>query len=460
MSEEPIVITRDEANSRHVDDLLQRQMALRGEAMFASVPEKRWYFRNWLLFGIVGMVAAIGAWAILEPAFQDVFYLQGKIEALNLEETLSPQAAEAAPVENQIYGKGWIVVRGQRIWLAPGIRRTEGTRIAGFYDPGELTAGREVGAFTQYFEGGRNDVAIASFIDPSPATPAAGRAVQPLREQSRSHHTAALLMFATVAALIGLGIGATDGIVCRVPQRAIVGGLVGALVGFVGGLVSGVAASVLYTPLTGAAQAQMAAASASSRSVGFLLQMIARMFAWTLAGAAMGLGQGIALRSSRLASYGFLGGLIGGMLGGLLFDPLDMVILGADRVGAEWARLIGMAVIGAAVGVTIGVVELLSRDAWLRMIEGPLAGKEFLMFRDVMNIGASPKSEIYLFNDPKVAPTHATIRTVGDECEITGRDRVHPLLVNGRPVRTARLRHGDRIHIGDTSFLFEQRQRG
>ena len=82
------------------------------------------------------------------------------------------------------------------------------------------------------------------------------------------------------------------------------------------------------------------------------------------------------------------------------------------------------------------------------------------MFRDVMNIGASPKSEIYLFNDAKVAPTHATIRMVGDECEITARDRIHPLLVNGQNVRTSRLRHGDRIHIGDTSFLFEQRQRG
>jgi pSer/pThr/pTyr-binding forkhead associated (FHA) protein len=34
------------------------------------------------------------------------------------------------------------------------------------------------------------------------------------------------------------------------------------------------------------------------------------------------------------------------------------------------------------------------------------------------------------------------------------------LLVNGQNVRVSRLRHGDRIHIGDTSFLFEQRQRG
>ena len=460
MSDEPIVITKEEANSGHVDDLLKRQMALRGEAVFASAPERRWYYKNWLLFAIVGTLAAIGAWALLEPPFQDFFYLQGKIENLNLEETLTPRAAEAAPVESEAYAQGWLTIRGQQVWLAPAMRETKGANIQGFFDPSTLEVGKEVGVFTQYFQGARNEIAIAAFIDPAPAKPAQGKALQPLREQARSHQTASLLMFAVVAALIGLGIGATDGIVCRIPSRAIVGGLVGALVGFVGGLVSGVVAEIIYAPLTTAATAQMASASATSRSVGFLLQMIARMFAWTFAGAAMGLGQGIALRSSRLLSYGFLGGVIGGMLGGLLFDPLDMVVLGADRVGAEWARLIGFAVIGAAVGAMIGIVELLTRDAWLRMIEGPLAGKEFLMFRDVMNIGASPKSEIYLFNDDKVAQTHATIRMVGDECEITARDRVHPLLVNGQNVRTSRLRHGDRIHIGDTSFLFEQRQRG
>lgn len=461
MSEEtPIVITREEANSRHVDDLLQRQMALRGETIFASAPQRRWFYQNWLLFGIVGLLAALGAWALLEPAFDDFFYIQGKIEELDLSETLSPQAAGAAPSEErEVFGVGWLKVNGQRVWIAPGIRETKGTRIQGFFDPTTLAVGREIGVFTKYYEGNGMEIAIAHFLDPKPATKPTKKATTLLREQARTHQTAALLMFAVVAAFIGLGIGATDGIVCRLPQRALLGGVVGALVGFVGGLVSGVVAGIIYTPLSAAAQHQLASASETSRSIGFLLQMIARMFAWTFAGAAMGLGQGIAMRSKRLVSYGFLGGIIGGMLGGLLFDPVDQIVIGADRVGAEWARLIGFAVIGIAVGVMIGVVELLTRDAWLRMIEGPLAGKEFLLFRDTMNIGASPRSEIYLFNDPHVAQTHATIRVIGDQVEITARDRIHPLLVNGQNVRTSRLRHGDRIHIGDTSFLFEQRQR-
>src|SRR5882724_6933762 len=325
--DEPIVISREELSSRHVDDLLRRQMALRGETVFSAEVKRRWYYQNWILFAVVGLVAAIGAWALLEPSFEDYFHIQGKIESINLSEEFAPRGGRAqAADEDQILGQGWITIRGQRIWLAPGIRETHGSHVQGYFDPSGLTVGKEVGIHTKFFEGGGTEFGIAHFIDPAPTSSASGKLLEPLREQHRSHETAALLMFATVAALIGLGIGAADGIVCRVPQRAIIGGLVGALVGFVGGLVSGVVAGIIYSPLAHAAQNQLASSSGSMRSIGFLLQMVARMLAWTLAGAAMGLGQGIALRSSKLLSYGFLGGIIGGMLGGLLFDPLDLVL--------------------------------------------------------------------------------------------------------------------------------------
>jgi pSer/pThr/pTyr-binding forkhead associated (FHA) protein len=87
-----------------------------------------------------------------------------------------------------------------------------------------------------------------------------------------------------------------------------------------------------------------------------------------------------------------------------------------------------------------------------------LAGKEFLLFKDVMNIGASPRSDIYLFNDPLVAQQHAVIRGTGDECEIETRDRQHPLLLNSRPIQRARLRHGDQVTIGRTLFVFQKRK--
>lgn len=455
--EEPIVITTDEANSTHVDDLLKRQMSLRGEGV-ATEPAKRWYYRNWLLFMIVGAIAAIVAWAIIEPLFDDYLYIQGPITAMG-DNILGPREASAAADEVRALGEGWVKIREQQIWLAPGLRQISHRRARTLFDRSTLREGQQVGLYTKYYAGERNELALAYFIDPAPASPARGKALESLADQSARNNTTSFLIFSTVAGLIGLGIGAADGIVCRLPRRAIIGGTVGLLVGFVGGLISHVVASVIYIPINHMAELELSSSSQGTRSLGFLLQMIARMFAWTLAGAAMGLGQGIALRSKRLLAYGFLGGIIGGLLGGLLFDPLDMIILSGDHIEADWSRLVGFLVIGAAVGAMIGLVELLSRDAWLRMVEGPLAGKEFLIFRDVMNIGASPRSEIYLFNDSKVAATHATLRTIGDETEITARDRVFPLFVNGTAVKTGRLRHGDRIVIGSTSFLFEQRQR-
>lgn len=454
-----IVITRDEANSAHVDDLLKRQMSLRGESGVTAEPAKRWYYRNWLLFMIVGALAGLAAALLIARSFDDYLYTQGPIEAMNEEQPLGAREAGFATNEDNALGLGWVRVRGQQIWLSPSAREVQNGRAKGFIDREKLRVGQEAGVYTKYYSSLRGNLAIAHYLAPNPVKPAPARALEPLADQSSRNTTASFLVFSIVAGMIGLAIGAADGVVCRLPRRALLGGLVGLLVGFVGGLLSGVIANVIYIPLSHLAQEQMSTSSEAAHAFGFLLQMIARMFAWTLAGMAMGLGQGIALRSRRLLGYGFLGGLIGGLLGGLLFDPLDMVIIGDSSIGAGWSRMVGFVVIGAAVGAMIGLVELLSRDAWLRMTEGPLAGKEFLIFRDVMNIGASPRSEIYLFNDSRVAPTHASLRTLGDEIEITASDRVHPLLVNNNAIRTARLRHGDRITIGATSFVFEQRQR-
>lgn len=456
--DEPIVITKDEANSRHVDDLIKRQMSLRGEGITAE-PTQRWYYRSWLLFMIVGGIFAAGGWMIIEPWFDDYLYTQGAIESMKLDDVLAPDEFARSREALEMTGRGNLTIRGQKVWVFPLMREVENGRLGHVFYVPDLKVGQEVGLYTKYRGGVREDIAIAYYIDPHPATPAKGKALTPVKEQSRTSSTAGLLLFSVIAAMIGLGIGAADGIVCRLPRRALLGGIVGFLIGAVGALFMSIVSEVVYAPLTDIATARIASDSSSWRAFGFLLQMIARMLAWAFAGTAMGLGQGIALRSKRLLTYGLLGGTIGGLLGGLLFDPLDMVIIGQDRIGADASRAIGLIVIGCAVGAMIGIVELLTRDAWLRMTEGPLAGKEFLIFRDTMNIGASPKSEIYLFNDPAVAATHATLRVIGDETEITARDRVQPLVVNHNVVVNARLRHGDRITIGATSFIYEQRQR-
>jgi hypothetical protein len=454
-----IQISRDEAMSAHVDDLIRRQKSLRGEAGVTRDRGRHWYFQNWFVFMITGWLAAVAAWGLLEPLFDDVPYVQGQIEQVNVLDTVPERFGTGEDAYAiSVPGHGSITIRKQKIWL---LDTTHAIKPDGTKEPLDLLTlqvGQTVGVYAQYTEVGGEGIALAIYIVTSPTEPPPAKALLSFRELEARTHAAGLLLFGLTGGLIGLAIGAVDGAVCRLPRRALIAGGVGLVVGFLGGFVSGILANIIYAPLTRLAFEQSAPGSGSLTTFGFMLQLLGRSLAWALAGITMGLGQGIALRSKRLLIYGLAGGLIGGLLGGLLFDPIDLLLLGSDRTSGHWSRFIGFSVVGAGVGAMIGLVELLARDAWLRMTQGPLAGKEFLVFKDTMKIGSSPKSDIYLFNDTEVAGHHATLRAVGDECEIDSAESFATTLLNGRPVRRSRLRHGDEITIGRTVFLFQKRQ--
>lgn len=455
-----IRISKEEATSDHVDGLLKRQMSMRGDPGVTRDRRKRWYFQNWLVLAIAGIVGAVAAWAILEPFFDDQLYVQGPVAALDLGDRLSlvPEGeGDAAP--NLTTGtRGSLEINGEKIFLFSGVREIMpggGTRRLNLRN---LKEGEVLGLHVEYMPGRERDFAFATFIERDPKPLSDERSKMTLSQLQARSSAASLLMFPLVAGLIGLFVGAVDGVVCRLPRRALVCGGVGLLVGIVGGFLCSVVANLVYHPLHELASAQMGHGGGAPGVFGFLVQTIGRSIAWCLAGMAMGLGQGIALRSQRLLLYGFFGGVLGGLFGGVLFDPIDMLLLGSDKPSAHLARLVGFAVIGLGVGGMIGVVELLARDAWLRMTQGPLTGKEFLLFKDVMNIGSSPRSDLYLFNDPQVAKQHAVIRAMGDECELEALETTSPVLLNNRPVRRSRLRHGDNITVGRTSFVFQRRK--
>jgi hypothetical protein len=452
-----IRISKDEALSTHVDDMLKRQMSMRGDPGVTRDRSRAWYYQNWFVFGIVGLIGALVAWAVLEPMFSDYLYIQGTVTATTDFENLNHARLRTDQDDLFAYNAGAITIKGEKILLLDSTK--EKTKDHGLLrvKPNSINVGDNIGVYVEYFEGGGESLAVALYVVRSPAEQSATRAAYTLHQLNSRKSIAALLLFPLVAGFIGLFIGAADGLICRVMRRALICGLVGLFVGFVGGFVSSIIANIVYAPLTHLAMKQSGAAGGLT-SMGFMLQMVGRSLAWCLAGCAMGLGQGIALRSKRLLIYGLLGGVVGGLLGGLLFDPIDLVLLGSDKTSAALSRLIGFGVIGLSVGATIGIVELLARDAWLRMTQGPLTGKEFLVFKDVMNIGSSPRSDIYLFNDAQVAENHAILRAVGDECEIEARQATNPVLLNNRSVTRARLRHGDNVTIGRTSFVFQQRK--
>lgn len=451
-----IRITRDELLSAHVDDLLRRHDELRGEARGSTARRTHWYYRSWFLLMIAGVIGAAGAWAIIEPNFDDFDYVQGHISAIH---AASPSPGEITTIADTLGAAqilGMIELNEDRVFVFGGTKMLGPDGRATPIHASDLQVGQEIGVQVEMEETPEGTVPVAAFVLAQPDPLPTGTAPRSLAEVHRRSSAFGMLLFPVVAGLIGLGVGAADGLVCRLLRRAATGGGIGLVVGLAGGLISRIVAELVYSPLNDAARQQYDAAGHLS-TLGVILQVTGRGLAWAIAGMAMGLGQGIALRSKRLALYGFLGGMFGGLAGGLLFDPIELLIA-PDPTSAHWSRMVGILVIGAGVGAFIGLVELLARDAWLRMARGPLAGKEFLLFKDRMRIGASPRSEIYLFNDAKVAPEHAVLRAVGDHCEIESVEASRPVLLNNRPIRSMRLRDGDEITIGDTMFVFHQRR--
>lgn len=239
---------------------------------------------------------------------------------------------------------------------------------------------------------------------------------------------------------IGLCLGAVEGIVGRVYQKAVISGLLGVAIGFAGGFIGGILGQIIFGLLL------------SVGGMGFVGVVIARVLGWAAVGMCVGLGQGVAIRSTRKILNGLLGGLIGGAVGGLLFDFIGVII-----GGGEASRAVAITVLGACAGAAIGMVEEMAKQAWLRIVQGPLAGKEFILYHAATTIGSSPKCEITIPKDPSILPQHCAIRTAGHGYSLDSMDERSPAVVNGCPVRQAALRDGDQIQLGHTVLLYSER---
>jgi hypothetical protein len=276
------------------------------------------------------------------------------------------------------------------------------------------------------------------------------------------HILIAYLLFGSVGGLAGLMIGSMEGILARNYSRAFKGGSMGFLIGFGGGLVSAFVAGIvlMITLYAGVLLVgREAAGDPANYFGGFMIIMIARSLAWAVAGMTVGLGPGIALKSKKLVLNGFIGGMIGGFIGGFLFDPINYAVSGGTLAsGAEASRAIGFAVIGACAGFMIGVVEMLTRDAWLVMNAGPLTGKQFILYKNPTILGSSPKCEVYLFKDPTIEAFHAAINRIRDGYDIEDNNTRNGTFVNGQRIKRKRLQNGDEIQIGGVKFLYSEKE--
>ena len=267
-----------------------------------------------------------------------------------------------------------------------------------------------------------------------------------VRDSNRTQFNwADFLMLPLIVMFTCVGLGVAESIVERSAKKALVRGLLGTALGVVFGFIFDFIANFVY------AIGMMIIFSLGVRDFHNPVQWIRRGVAWAVFGVAAGIVYGLVDRSGRKTKYGILGGLIGAGLGGTVFDPISF----ATHTGSV-SRGVGFGLLGLATGAAIGIVESALKDRWLYVAAGPLAGKQFILYKPLTAIGSGQQCDIYLFKDNSILPQHATIELRGAQTFLRAEG---PVFVSGQPVRMRALQSGDLIQIGRYSFHFRERQR-
>ena len=90
----------------------------------------------------------------------------------------------------------------------------------------------------------------------------------------------------------------------------------------------------------------------------------------------------------------------------------------------------------------------------LIVLTGPAKGQRITVGKEPVTFGRDPACSVCL-NDEEVARRHAVMEFTPDGLFIRDLGSMNRILVNKREVRQQRLKHGDQIELGLTSFLVQ-----
>ena len=282
-------------------------------------------------------------------------------------------------------------------------------------------------------------------VDPSLNERQRERATLDALEIDRWRDLIADLLFYGMAGLfVAAALSSADRLIERDWSGAAVNGLVGATLGLIGGLLVALVVGRLFAVAVGGVDSAYTAARETA----------ARAVSFGVLGLFLAAAPGVVMGSAKRMVIGMLGGLVGGLIGGLAFDPLSAA------TNAEVGRLVCVASIGALAGLASALVENALKTGWLKVASGVIAGKQFVLYRDPTFIGSAPMSHIYLWKDAAVGRRHAAIHhTAAGGFEVENLPPGGPTLVNGRPVHHSRLKPGDQVSVGRTTFVFQEREK-
>ncbi|MBN1055183.1 FHA domain-containing protein [Clostridium botulinum] len=179
-----------------------------------------------------------------------------------------------------------------------------------------------------------------------------------------------------------------------------------------------------------------------------------RAIGWTVMGAGVGIAIGLIKPEKIRIINCVLGGIIGGFIGGFLFNFIAQSISIDITDKGTVARAIGIIIMGTLIGLGIGLLEQFAKTAWLKVIRGEFEGKEYLVFKGITSIGNSGKNTIVLFKDKLVAPNHCDIVQEGNRYVLVDKGSPSGTFVNGVRITRHTLKQGDAISLGNSVLIF------
>ncbi|GAA0078119.1 hypothetical protein UT300005_24970 [Clostridium sp. CTA-5] len=179
-----------------------------------------------------------------------------------------------------------------------------------------------------------------------------------------------------------------------------------------------------------------------------------RAIGWTVMGAGVGIAIGLIKPEKMRIINCVLGGIIGGFIGGFLFNFIAQSISLDITDKGTVARAIGIIIMGVLIGLGIGLLEQFAKTAWLKVIRGEFEGKEYLVFEGITSIGNSGKNTIVLFKDKLVAPKHCDIVQEGNRYVLIDKGSPSGTFVNGVRITKYTLKQGDAISLGNSVLIF------
>lgn len=446
MTEDQIRIDRQELFDPAVDKALARERAGRERIVADTAPVspmRRLLLNSLVYLPFAAALAALVTWMLLDPKIHDMPIVSGEIILVNADPFEGRTGVIALTV-----GSNEVLVDTARVKLEngaagePAFASADNLKIGDRIEAVGLAQDRRL---------------IAASIRPTASAEARGEVEKPTWPL--------FLLFPLTAALVAFGLLFSEGLTTRnwirMTERSLLGSFLAALfavLAFVpAGLILSISQKVLHSEASHSDALVVTVKDVGA--VSFFVFTACRSAAWACIGAATGLGMNLVRSTRTQLRNSVIGGALGGALGGLFFDPIDRFFGSSLFAGSATSRLVGLLAVGLSIGIFVALVERLARDAWLRVRTGPLAGKSFILYKTPTIIGNSPQSDVYLYKDAEIDPSHASVHRVGTTYEIEDMGTRMGTSVGGNKIRRRRLVSGDQIVIGSTILDFEERQK-